>query len=178
MSQHDTTTPHSPQEQTLPETKDNSNTLNNQPQPSQKKSSIFKESKSPFKGLYGSTPLFQNLEYNNLTRDLREKYGKGIVLKGDKNADNDMDVSEAINILVTMVVCAMALGFVGYGYGGVVYAGLGAAIGIFLGMIADTLLVIIYSSDMYKKKHQKQKNLKIQPKRPQNPNNNEHPKTD
>ena len=106
--------------------------------------------------LHGSNAQFKNMEYNALTADLRAKYGNGLVIKEPRNPE-DLDISQALNILTTMLVLGAALGFVGYGIGGVVYAGFGACIGIFIGMVVDTLLVIIYSSGIGKPKAERVK---------------------
>ncbi|EDR24744.1 hypothetical protein EDI_206920 [Entamoeba dispar SAW760] len=155
--------------------KTNSSNLST-PQPTQSiknKHPIFKESTSPRFQMMSSSPLFQNLEYNHMTKDLQEKYGTGIKFKNNQS-DNEIGISEALNIMVTMIVCGCALGFIGYGYGGPVYAGLGGAIGIFIGMIVDTLLVIIYSNKLGKhKSHSKYQQTQVTERK-----SNEHKKTE
>ena len=100
--------------------------------------------------LCASNAQFKNMEYNTLTADLRTKYGNGIVIK--QNNNEDISISEALNIAATMLVLGATFGFVGYGIGGIVYAGFGACIGLFIGMVVDTLLLIIYSSGIGKPK--------------------------
>ena len=47
-----------------------------------------------------------------------------------------------------MFVCSAALGFIGYGVLGIYGAGIGAALGLFIGMVVDTILLIIYSNKL------------------------------
>lgn len=121
---------------------------------------IFRESTSDRYRSYTTTPYFQNLEYNHLTKDLRDKYDTKIHYKGEKK-EVEIGISEALNVLITMLVCAAALGFIGYGFKGIIGGGIGAVIGLFIGMMVDTILLIIYSNRL-ETKSQKQRQQSYQ----------------
>ncbi|KAL7713967.1 Uncharacterized protein QTN25_008525 [Entamoeba marina] len=92
-----------------------------------------------------SSPKFEHMYYNYLTKDLQEKYNQQ---NKPNKSSMDVEVSQAINILITTLVIATILGFIGYGYGGITYAAFGGAIGLFIGLVVDTTLLIIYSNPL------------------------------